>query len=948
MASSGGSGTSAPRGSDAQNSVRRLNQAVLIGNSAPPNMSLMKNGMLSAASPSSLNLVNVIGLSSDTSDAAARSCRSYKDIDGLRNLQKDQSNKTHYDAGCGWRYKPSNGINPEINQAALGSPAGPSFGGAGSPDEVSGGTQWFWNLADAEKTITAKICQNVTKCSQLKYLGKFVDVCGYCKSTGTAIPIVKGAARYPNDNTSGFACPTADIVTATRGTCPPGAEGFVGNGLAAEASPLRGKLAAEASPLGTQGDLREAFAVSKRTEAFTNLTFDDLDQCEDSPLSRDCVVLAARMAGCHDGGTLIQALNSSPVTATTYDSVLRTNPVFSAYTSLSAAPITRATLADGSVALTTALDDFGNLMKDTTSPNQKLSLAAKDLCVKKGSYEEYDFCTEISMATVINRDNFTCAQKLWKYRGGTESGTAYPVASAWIGKTFGNFYDLFVTVANDISSNDKAINARGINKLIGLDSGASATKVGDLPMDDNTRGAETVWFDLTNNFDDRSPVVILRCDLSLAKDTSIGGKILPFFANFEELKRNHRFPSPDYKAFTSAFEIRSPSLVKADTVAFNVTTDDGFMISKNQNPFENTANKSNDWGSWRYQAPTTYTSPSYTIDPNMKNMFVTKWFNGGGQATALLNIKRGTDPNFVVACDRKDLYLTQEPLAPWMQYELCTKPNSGRGASVGFFEKRWNGPSAFNYHNGFAFPSFDVDSRSVVFQTDEKLRSDVPGKKGYMSFNSSSWWHTRSYFHFTAFKTLTLLIRPMATLAPGGFGSVFHHCNLAAGAFSAGLYIYNTAGQYTVGYGTNKGQAQTTVPITMNEWNLVVIQYIGDDNGVRGISFNVETLAALKRSDGAVRRQFLAKLTARQQWGTAGPVMVGGGDGNYVKNSGWLMMGSSGSDFYKRPGMAAWNSPSFTGDVAWVHGFRNYIDRDELLLNEINQTWISRWPNGGP
>lgn len=920
----------------AQNSMRSLNQAVLIGNPNPPNMSGISNAMLASASPSGLNLASATGVSRQTSDAAAASCRSYKDITGLRQLQKDQVNKTYYDARCGWRYKPSNGINPEINQAALGNSSGPSFGSAGSPDEVSGGTQWFWNLADAEKMITAKICQNATKCSQLKYLGKFADICGYCKSTDTVIPIVRSnsgyTARYPNDTASGFACSTADIVTAATGKCPQGAgEGF------------RNSSSSASSAMGMKGDLREAFAISKRTEAFTNLSFDDLDQCGDSPLSRDCVVLAARMAGCHDGGSLIQALNSSPAGAPTYDASLRTNPVFSAYTSLSAAPITRATLADGSVALTTALDDFGNLLKDTTSPSTKLSLAAKDLCVKKGSFEEYDFCSEISATTVINKDNIGCAHKFWKQNGGTESGAAYPVASAWIGKTFRNFYDLVGNVKNEITSTDKPTNARGIKNLIGIDSGASATKVGDLPMDDNTRGTETVWFDLTNNFDNNSPVVILRCDLALAKDTSIGGKIHPHFADFQQLQNNHKFSSPDYKAFTSAFEIRTE---KQDTVTFNVTTDDGFMLSKNQNPFEGTSNKGNDWGSWRYQGPTTYISGKYTIESMMKNIFVTKWFNGGGQATFLLNMKRDSEPGFVAACDRKDLYVTQEPLAPWMQYELCSKPNSGKGTSVGFFEKRWNGPPAFNHYTGFAFPSFDVDSSSVVFQTDEKLRRDIPGKKGYMSFNSSSWWHTRAHFHFSAFKTLTLLIRPMATLAPGGFGSIFHHCNLAAGAFSAGLYLYNTDGQYTVGYGTNRGQAQTTAPIKMNEWNLIVIQYIGEEVGVRGISFNVESLAALKQQDGVARRQFLGKLTSRQQAGAGagGPVMVGGKQGNYVQNAGWLMMGSSGSDFYKKPGMAAWNSPSFTGDVAWIHGFRNYIDSDDLLLNEINQTWISRWP----
>jgi hypothetical protein len=43
-------------------------------------------------------------------------------------------------------------------------------------------------------------------------------------------------------------------------------------------------------------------------------------------------------------------------------------------------------------------------------------------------------------------------------------------------------------------------------------------------------------------------------------------------------------------------------------------------------------------------------------------------------------------------------------------------------------------------------------------------------------------------------------------------------------------------------------------------------------------------------------------------------------------------------------GMVNWNSESFVGDIGWIHGFRDYIDSDELLQREINQTWISRWP----
>ena len=887
--------------------MRNANQASLLGNPSPPSMAGVSSRVLSGASPPGMNFANIMGVNNKASDAAAASCREYKGIDGLRRLQADQSGKTYYDAGCGWRYN----ATTRLSQGALGSARGPLL----SEDDLKNGNQWFWDLSAAEKTISTRICQNLTKCSQLKNLGDNADICGYCKSTGTMIPIQKGKARYTND--ANLSCPPADIIGA-GGNCPAGAEGF-------------------------RGGLSEAFQVSKRLEAFTNINYDAIDECDNSPLSRACVALAARSQGCSDNGSLLQALSSVPIGGgnTAYDESLKTNNAYVAYKTVSAVPMTKATLADGSVSMQTALGDFANLVKDTNASNRKLSLAARDLCVKKGAYEEYDFCSEMNDSTVINPSNLQCIQKTFKMSGGTEMGLTYPRYN-WIGRRFGDFNASLSLVLADVASKDKLRNATGIQNLVGVNTiekfqGAGATQLTlptDLPTDENTRGTETVWFDWTND-----TVVVLRCDLLLAKDTRNSGKIHPHFGDWEQLKRNHRFPSPDFKAFTSAFEFR-PSA--ADSVTFNVTTDDGFILSKNKNPFEE-INSADTWGSWQYQGPTAYTSPKFNISEATasKNIFVTKWFNGGGQATSLLNIKKGAEPSFVPACDRRDLYVTQEPLAPWLQYELCNKKGT-----VAFQEKRWNGPVSFRWGDGKQYPSFDVQSGSVVTQTSAALRNDVPGGKGFMSFASSSWWHTTSYFHFTAFKTITLLVRPMATLANGGFGSVFHHCNLMNGGYSAGFYLYNRGGQYTFGYGTNRGQSQVNLPAVMNQWNLVVIQYVGDENGVKGINFNVEGLGALKTDTG--RRAFLAKITSQQGggWG-GGQVMIGNPNDNYVMNSGRLMLGSSGAPSYKVGGMVNWNSESFVGDIAWVHGFRNYIDSDELLQREINQTWISRWPQVG-
>jgi gamma-glutamyltranspeptidase/glutathione hydrolase len=126
---------------------------------------------------------------------------------------------------------------------------------------------------------------------------------------------------------------------------------------------------------------------------------------------------------------------------------------------------------------------------------------------------------------------------------------------------------------------------------------------------------------------------------------------------------------------------------------------------------------------------------------------------------------------------RANMFITQEPDAPWMQYEICSRPNNGKGTAVGFFEKRWNGPIAYYENQGVdkPIPSFDALSSGVVAQTDNAMTYTVPGGKGFLSFTSGSWWRTVSMFAYTAFKTITLLVRPSANLAASSQASIFSH-----------------------------------------------------------------------------------------------------------------------------------------------------------------------------
>ena len=828
--------------------MRYANQAQNISNKNPPNMVNIPDDILKSASSGNVDLLNMMKLDKTASDRAAAQCRSYEGLSGLRRLAKEQgASRTYYEGGCGWRYQKSTGSEPTINRGALGNGDGPYL-----PEDQGVGETWYWDLAKAEKKISTDIGSQASSCVQLSYIDPAnSSMFGYCTTSKSVIPIITTngsvSAKYPTDTTLG--CASSNIITSAN-NCP--------------------------------------------LEGFVNL--ESLSECDASPLTRDCVIQAARSAGCTDNGTLIQALRSSDGD---FDSVLKSKPVYLAYNSVALPSITPAVMKDGSASLVTALNDFRRLVRNTSDPNKKLAISSRDLCLNAGAYDEYDFCVEMTQQTLMNETNIVCAQRDWIKRGGSENGTGYPTLKNFSGKRWSAYDEHVNSILKDLKSESFIDQSRYLNafmKFTGIDASIKPT----LPMANTTKGAETVWFDFSNNRN----VIILRCDIGP----------VPYFSG-SDMMYKYNLNANTNKAYTSAFEIRN--LMKKN-ISFDLQTSDGFILSKNQNPFEGTTYKSNDWGGWLKQPPTRYTSEIYQNDADSsdsRNVFVTKWFTVGTNPVSELKLKYEAEA--AVEVDKSsDIYLTQEAYAPWLQYEVCKKPNF-QVTTTGFFEKRWNGPCAYSYEDGVPYQSFDVVTTSVVVQTKVE---DATRNKGYLSFNAGSQWYTKSFFHFNAFRTVTLLIRPFTNITSGNYSPVFSHRNEKQGYT---IFLHNNGGSYSIGLNNSFKD------ITMNEWNLLVIQYVGDKNGVKGFSFNVNTIKSLE--DPQTRRFLLQNMISQQT--VYGPV-IAGGPGDYSVNSAQMSLGSLPNSTIQ----------SFTGDVAWVHGFTYYLTTEELLSKEINQTWLSRWP----
>jgi hypothetical protein len=87
-------------------------------------------------------------------------------------------------------------------------------------------------------------------------------------------------------------------------------------------------------------------------------------------------------------------------------------------------------LKTGKITITDALNSFSKVQDLAASDaNGGVQAAARDLCLRSGAIEEYDFCAELQDTT---KPPFTldCLQKVFLRMGGQKAGTAYPNTSS--------------------------------------------------------------------------------------------------------------------------------------------------------------------------------------------------------------------------------------------------------------------------------------------------------------------------------------------------------------------------------------------------------------------------------------------------------------------------------------------------------------------------------------
>lgn len=862
------------------------NQATMIGVRSPPNLARIPPQILQAASPPGLSLAAITRVNQQVSEQSKLACNTYKGVQGLQQLQKDQGIVSELDAGCGWIYDTAGGLTPRVNQGALGTNKGPI------KDTLSGNSRYYWDLEEAEKDISKNTCASIQQCSHLKRLGQVADLCGYCKSSGRMIPVKRDpmsgrtVASYEKDPNLG--CPTPDIVTRSTGVCPP--EGF--------------------------------------------MDYNKLFECT-PPLSKNCVQMAAQFAGCSPNGTLLAALSPS----TPYDSKLKTTLGYQLYSKAANPNITPAILRDGSASIDMAIQDFQQLQANTQSSDRRLKAAAKDLCHQRGFVEPfenplptevYNFCNDMRDTDVITSSTQeTCMQKYWYEFGGTQVGARFPRLAAYQGKTWAYFKSQVANTLALANSQVKSQNIEGLRQLRGDNTQSLTIIPQKVPVNRQfTNGAETLYFIYREN---EALPILIRASLDLVSENR---PVVPTWNTYTELA-NRVGVNGESIATVTVLQLITEKPFK---YKLSVTGQSGVIISENRMPFEGIEQNRNP-STWSLHPGRTFTTPDVSVDPSRKTMMTIQTYSTPQFArfTPTMTIKQGTTTQtqpLNSTQNQLNFFLTQEPLAPWLQFEVANRLNKGR-AETTLVEKRFVGQIGISQVSRQAIPMLDVETRNLVIQTRD-LNSGAPNRMAFARFSPSSIWHTKGMVGYSTMRTLTMLVRPRGRLPNQGSAHIFQHSNKI---YRMGCFLKNTGGDtYEIGFSDGFTPTTQSQRIQLHKWHLIVIQYLGNPGTLSGYSFHVAPLDVLQNSRN--REILLQTMRTAQNRGVqvrfredaAGHLILGAAD---IR---------SYTPFQAYPNLFV--AQSFEGDVAWVHGFRQYINSDEHLVKELQQKYMSDWPRG--
>jgi len=798
---------------------------------------------------------------SDPVGANLAQCRTFQGLVGLSNLQAAQP-ATPVGNACGWRYQAGTGPIPQVAQAAYGNSSGPLDTANPPTDSTGNGVNYIWDLKAAEKQMVTDICKSAQSCQDMSQIpvsavGDFKNVCGYCKTSDKIIPISmvggKPQARYTDVDKQ---CATADIITvANAASCP-------------------------APPPG------QPHPSSWK--------------CFNSPLDRDCVTMTAQWAGCA-GGTIANALSAGTNPGDFADQ-LRQKKSFQTYQSLANPAISEDVIRQGNGTLFSAFMNFYTVNQKQYDLNEKVSVAARDLCRQPGLFDSYNFCADL---TDSSRDiGLKCMQEEFLRQGGTTQGSSYPTSvSALKGMNWGAYKASVASLVANSRATDPTTQRTTLNQLTGL--GLQKVPTG-LSLGDANQGCEVFWFDRLQGGVLMGRRAVLSATGSNIPYINVGGGEVDGTG------------LSDMVEFVSFCDLR-PGVAR--NLMFGVVTDDGFQMAINQDVF-NIKNNSMAFGAYYDQGPTWHQSgcmPITADSQGVPNIVTFTWFETGGGATFTPYFYdcaggqgwRNPAINGNVDSDWQSMcYFTQEVAAPALSFQVYTR----NGVSQ-FCEKRlWSRKLTVQ-------PAGHAEYAAI---RDTSMPSDLMA----MAI-SNELWKTAQGIAFSAFQAVTLCFNITAqNVAGDGLNWMFLWGQNYGYAICCDNAPNNTFNLYLKTWGSKGQQNNSQVyNVPQGTWCIATINQTPAMFGksITGVQFFVQTcanLAAGKILPSAGLASFSPGGTLMNEYKSDktayGSMYLGGTDGKFTQ---------------------------MTMQVAWIHCFDNQLSTTDPVFwkKEVQGTWQGRW-----
>lgn len=537
-------------------------------------------------------------------------------LDGLLNTYNPSSKLR-----CGWIYKKGQG-SAGTSRGALGTRRGP----AGFVQTPPG--KWFWDLEEAKQVIEGDKCADLTVCTDVgssRFQG-----CAYSTTRGVGVPIdTAGTLKYPR--VAALSAPSSSLVT-DKSKCPP--------------PPTPGSPQAE---------------YQRSRDLCTPLA--------NGALSRDCMLQQVTVAGCKMDGSLYRALINQ-ATPDNYGAGLQQLTSYKKYQQLASQPLFESSLRDGKTSIAVALDNFRGLAVEAgKTAETALNYAAKDLCLKQGTMDTFDFCTELKDQTSAPFA-LECIQKEFRSQGGQPAGQMYPTAvnlDAWnrLGN-WGKIKEIISAIRQQSNSQDEAIQREALKNFLGIV--REPASLNQIPA---MRGLEVLWFNRgTNTF--------------LGRRTNIVDPQFPLMEyNPGEVDGTGLYDFVEFYAFTN---VRPPSTMD---VRMRVESDDGIALALNRQvdgvatrgQFADSSSQL--IANWD-QAPTTWTNKTcWKLRKGGANYVMAFWQETGGWAHSKILYSPCKEDKFQTF-PADWLTLTQEPDAPMLSWE----GSKSTGGSMDFYEHR--------------------------------------------------------------------------------------------------------------------------------------------------------------------------------------------------------------------------------------------------------------------